>query len=145
MTGENLSQFLQRVMKQKAMSARDIERKTGKKIDNSYISKILNGAVTNPSAKAMVLLAEGLGIDPHEVFTAVTGYELPQHSAAPDPLVLVDLMQRMATNPQLIELLQVWAGLPREQQVPILESLKLLRSQESGPHMDGRGFSLRKG
>ena len=93
----------------------------------------------------MVLLAEGLGIDPHEVFTAVTGYEQPQHSTAPDPLVLVDLMQRMATNPQLIELLQVWAGLPLEHQAAILESLKRFRSQEIGPKIDGRGFRLRKG
>src|SRR5215210_921329 len=73
MIRETLAQFVRRVMKQKALNARDIERNSNKRIDNSYISKIINGSVTNLTANAIVALAQGLEVNPHELFTAITG------------------------------------------------------------------------
>ena len=127
---ETLSQYVRRVMKQKRMSARDIERNCGKKIDNSYISKIINGAVTNLTANAIVALAEGLEVNPHELFTVVSGHDTqPDQEAMPDSFLLVDMMQQLVMNPELMEILQMWVRLLPEDQARMLESLKFLNEE----------------
>lgn len=73
MSGEEFKEYVRRVMNQKGLKAVDVERNSGRTIDRSHVSKFLSGAETNPSAKAMVALAKGLTVDPHEVFAAVTG------------------------------------------------------------------------
>jgi transcriptional regulator with XRE-family HTH domain len=127
---ETLSQYVRRVMKQKRMSARDIERNCGKKIDNSYISKIINGAVTNLTANAIVALAQGLEVNPHELFTVVSGRNAqPDQETKPDSFLLVDMMQQLVMDPELMEVLQVWVRLLPEDRTRILESLRFLNEK----------------
>jgi transcriptional regulator with XRE-family HTH domain len=67
---ENLSEFVQRIMRQKGLSIRDVRERASKKgpIAASYISRIYHGKVTNLTANMIEILAEGLGVDPFEVF-----------------------------------------------------------------------------
>jgi transcriptional regulator with XRE-family HTH domain len=127
MITETLSQFVRRVMKQKALNARDIERNSNKRIDNSYISKIINGSVTNLTANAIVALAQGLGVNPHELLTAISGRgaEAEQEQRV-DSYLLVDMMQQMVMNPEVMELMQEWMRLPEDDRGRLLQSLKLL-------------------
>jgi transcriptional regulator with XRE-family HTH domain len=127
MITETLSQFVRRVMKQKALNARDIERNSNKRIDNSYISKIINGSVTNLTANAIVALAQGLGVNPHELLTAISGRgaEAEQEQRV-DSYLLVDLMQQMVMNPEVMELMQEWMRLPEDDRGRLLQSLKFL-------------------
>jgi transcriptional regulator with XRE-family HTH domain len=144
---ETLSQYVRRVMKQKRMSARDIERNCGKKIDNSYISKIINGAVTNLTANAIIALAQGLEVNPHELFTVVSGHDAqPDEETKLDSFLLVDMMQQIVMNPELMEVLQVWVRLLPEDRARILESLRFLneenqRRQEKHHISNGRQSS----
>jgi transcriptional regulator with XRE-family HTH domain len=139
MIRETLSQYVRRVMKQRALNARDIERNSGKKIDNSYISKIINGTVTNLTANAIVALAQGLRVDPHELFTIVSGHGLEQdRDAKPDSFLLVDLMQQLVMDPQMMEAVQEWARLPGEDKARMLESLRFLNEQSERARQGGK-------
>jgi transcriptional regulator with XRE-family HTH domain len=130
MIKETLSHYVRRVMKQRSLNARDVERNSGKKIDNSYISKIINGTVTNLTANAIVALAQGLRVDPHELFTIVSGHDLDGgREAKPDSLLLVDLMQQMVMDPELIEVLQEWGRLSADDKARMMESLKFLNEE----------------
>ena len=46
------------------------------KIAASYISRIINAKVTNLSVDKLMVLAEGLGVDPFELFAAASGRRL---------------------------------------------------------------------
>lgn len=65
-SSETLSQFVQRVMRQKNLSPREVQKRASAKgqIAASYISRIYNGKVTNLSVDKIVILAEGLDVTP---------------------------------------------------------------------------------
>jgi transcriptional regulator with XRE-family HTH domain len=136
MITETLSQFVRRVMKQKALNARDIERNSNKRIDNSYISKIINGSVTNLTANAIVALAHGLGVNPHDLLTAISGRgaEAEQETRV-DSYLLVDMMQQMVMDPEMMEMMQEWVRLPEEDRGRLLQSLKFLNENNQRAEM----------
>ena len=136
---EPLSEYVRRVMKQKDLKAVDVERNSGGKIDRSHVSKIINGIETNLSAKAMLALAKGLLVDPHEVFTAVTGC-LPDEgrSNAPDMLEVLNLIEKVATDAELMEALRGLIRLPREGLVAFNKSLGFYDQQQQPVRPRGR-------
>ena len=99
---ETLIEYVKRIMRQKNLTLRDIEENSEGEISNSYISKILNGKVKSPTADKIIALARGLQVDPHEVFAAISGKE----QTATNPMVFADIVQRLASDPSLIEILQ---------------------------------------
>lgn len=130
MPNESLSQYVRRIMKQKGFNARDIERNSNKKIDNSYISKIISGKVTNLTADKTVALAAGLGVSPFEVFAAMCGQSLPAEGEQPlDGGMVVDILQKLVNDPRLIEILQLCEGLSPEDQDVVLVRLRYLREK----------------
>jgi transcriptional regulator with XRE-family HTH domain len=125
MTGEKFSEYITRIMKQKGLSARDVERNSGNRIDNSHVSKFLRGSETNPSANAMKALAAGLGVNPHDVFAAVTGYLSDQSApSSPDVLEVLSMMEKVAINPELMEVLRELIRLSPEELASHLRLLK---------------------
>jgi transcriptional regulator with XRE-family HTH domain len=127
---ETVSQFVDRVMRQKGLSARDIERNSGKKVDNSYVSKLLSGKVPNPGINSIIGLAEGLNINPHEILTAVSGQPPPDgQQVSPDAMVVVDIMQKLVMDPELMEVLQEWMRLLPEDKKRVMKSLRFLNEQ----------------
>ena len=54
---ETLSEYIKRVVKQKDLKLRDIERNSDGKITNGYISGIVNGKITNLSVDKLRALA----------------------------------------------------------------------------------------
>ena len=109
---ETLSEYLDRVMKQKRIKPRDIEERAG--ISNSYISKLLSGEKSNVGAPTIVALAQALEVSPFEIFAVVSGAEYEERTI--DPLVLM-------------EALEVFLNLPREDQKSILQTMKALAQQ----------------
>jgi transcriptional regulator with XRE-family HTH domain len=128
MSGEGFNEYVRRVINQKGLKAVDVERNSGRTIDRSHVSKFLSGAETNPSAKAMVALAKGLKVNPHEVFVAVTGCPLSENaSSGLDVLELLSLIERIAADPHLVEVLRGVVSLPEKGRVAFLNMLKLRR------------------
>lgn len=60
---ETIGQYLDRVMRQKNLSPKEVARACG--ITNSYIGRIIKDKGGNLSVKTIVALAEGLEVDPH--------------------------------------------------------------------------------
>jgi transcriptional regulator with XRE-family HTH domain len=72
-TPEDLSDYLRRILQEKSLTGKDVERRSGGAISQSYVSQILNrgaGFLTTEKIKA---LADGLGVDPLEVFAVAAG------------------------------------------------------------------------
>src|SRR5687768_8864155 len=115
---DSLSLFVQRVIRQKGLTIRDVQHRAGgkKRIAASYISRIINGKVTNLSVDKLAILAQGLGVDPFELFAAASGYQARNARGGIDALVLIDTMQRAVGNPASLEVMQRWLRLAPEYQ-----------------------------
>jgi transcriptional regulator with XRE-family HTH domain len=133
MTHETFGDYVWRMMKQKGLKAVDVERNSGGKIDRSHVSKFISGAETNPSAKAMMALAKGLKVDPHEVFTAVTGCPPAENqSNTPDVLEILSLIERAASDAELMGVLRGLMHLPKEGLAAFTRTLSFC-SQQAQP------------
>ena len=124
---ETLDQYLERIMRQKKLSPKDVARACG--ITNSYIGRIIKGKGGNVSVATIVALAEGLDVDPHEVFTAASG-KPPENEGGVNPLLVVDTIQKLMLNPRGLELLQDWLRLTDKNRETLAEFLKSLHEQQ---------------
>lgn len=71
---EDLSDYLRRKLNEdETLTLRKIEERSGRKITHSYLSKILNRVVKNPSVEKLQAIAKGLGVPDDEVLAAVRG------------------------------------------------------------------------
>lgn len=137
MRSEKFSSYLNRVMKQKGLNARDIERNSGKRMDSSHVSKFLRGVETNPSANAMKALAAGLGVNPHEVFAAVTGCSPDGgDTSLPDVMEMLAMMQKVAGDPVLMETLRGLTEISEEGLAAVLDLMEFYYKQnrQAQPH-----------
>ncbi|MDQ1592976.1 MAG: hypothetical protein QOG71_3603 [Pyrinomonadaceae bacterium] len=70
----DLSDYLRRKLNEdETLTLRKIEERSGGKITHSYLSKILNRVVKNPSVEKLQAIAKGLGVSDDEVLAAVRG------------------------------------------------------------------------
>ena len=123
---ETLSQYLERVLRQKNLSPKDVAKKCG--LTNSYIGRITKGQGGNLSVDTIVKLASGLGVDAHEIFTAASGIA-PRDTTGIDPLLILDLIQKVISDPKGMELLREWLQLPAKKQRSLFDFIKFLNEQ----------------
>jgi transcriptional regulator with XRE-family HTH domain len=131
---DSLSQYVRRICRQKNLSIRDIQERAGGKeqIAASYISRIINGKVTNLSVDKLIILAEGLDVDPFELFAAASGRQSRSARGGIDALVLIDIIQQTVANPDSLEVLEGWLRFPPEHRLAVLNLIRVL-SQKSKP------------
>jgi len=143
MSGETFSEYVRRVMKQKGLKAVDVERSSGGKFDRSHVSKLMGGVEKNPSANAMMALAKGLKVNPHDVFTAATGCP-PSDGKSPEVNVmeLLALIERITADPELVEAVRGLVNLPEKGRIAFLNMLKL--RAETSPVTRGNKPSPKK-
>ena len=114
--GENLSSYVQRIMREKGLKRSDVARNSGDKIAGSYVGRIIAGTVKNLSVEKIEALARGLDVDAHEIFTASIGR--PPRSAKGEPTVDLptfgDMVQKLATVADLLELFRMCPGYERQ-------------------------------
>jgi transcriptional regulator with XRE-family HTH domain len=139
MRRETFGEYVTRVMRQKGLGATDVERKSGNKIDRSHVSKIMRGVETNPSAKAMMALAAGLGVGPHEIFTAVTGCPPDESQAnAPDVREILSMMERVAMDSELADALRGFMRIPEGGRAAVARMLELSYEEHQQASRRGR-------
>ena len=119
---ETLSQYLERVMRQKGLTPKEVARKCG--LTNSYIGRITKGQGGNLSVDTIVKLAFGLNVDPHEIFTAASG--IPVKGSGVDPLLILDLIQRVISDPKGMDLLREWLEIPANKQKSLFDFIRFL-------------------
>ena len=102
---ESLAQYVKRVMKEKGLSSRDVQARSGNKIADSYVNKITSGKTKNPSISKTQALAVGLGVDEDEVFKIARGIPLGESGSRggePWPTnILVDAITKITSDPDL--------------------------------------------
>ena len=124
-TNETLTDFIQRVLRQKALSLHDVERNSDSAITSSYISKIARGNIKSVSVETIAALAVGLDVDPFEVFAAA--YGRPHRSEDEiSPLLLIDVMQKVVTYPQLVQVIQSWPKMSDKGRASLLQYIEIL-------------------
>lgn len=70
---ETLAQHVAKTMRDKGLTAREVERLSGGKITHSYVNKIKNGDARNPSLPLLQALAKGLAVTEEKIFSLVRG------------------------------------------------------------------------
>jgi transcriptional regulator with XRE-family HTH domain len=77
---ENLSDFIRRIRREKELPLEQVVRNSGNLIAGSYINRIENGLVANPSTAKLKAIAKGLGISDEEIFAVARGKALDETS-----------------------------------------------------------------
>ena len=98
-----LSEYVDRVMSEKGLSAYEVERRCDGQISDSYVQRIRDGASKRPSVPRLRALAKGLGVDFNEILTVAEGRE-PGPGWTPQSLV--DAMQKIVASEALTEMVQ---------------------------------------
>jgi transcriptional regulator with XRE-family HTH domain len=124
---ESLGQYLERILHQRRLTPKEAAKKCG--ITNSYIGRIIKGQGGNYSVETILALADGLELDPHEVFAAATGRPVKAEGGLVDPLFIVDLIQKMLVDPHGLEILRQWIKLSKKDREMLLNLLRLLNEQ----------------
>jgi transcriptional regulator with XRE-family HTH domain len=70
---ETIGEYVKRVRVLKELSLAEVQRRSGNGIAGSYINRIENGYITNPTPAKLRALALGLGVDPQELFDIAQG------------------------------------------------------------------------
>lgn len=125
----DLREYVKSIMDEKNFGVRDVERASGNRISASHVSKILNGSAGNLTADKIVGLALGLGVDPHEVFSVISGHALREESP-PDLVKFTGLMQKLAANLALLGAVEELVRFDKKDQAKALEMLKFVNTRK---------------
>lgn len=136
---ENLSEYIKRVVKQKDLKLRDIERNSEGKITNGYISGIVNGKITNLSVDKLKALALGLDVDAYDIFAAALGEERHKvrsisNKTAPNAEWLIEVLQEILASPELTNLVDELVHLSRKERAMVMKVVQSLIDRERQPH-----------
>jgi transcriptional regulator with XRE-family HTH domain len=127
-------------MKLKGLTNRDVQRRSGGNITDSYVSGIRSGRTHNPSAEKLTALAEGLGVNADEVFHIASGMREPlaetDKPSAADLMLILETVQKAVLVPEVPEILNEILCLSADEREMFLKYFKRLN--------ETRGKSQRK-
>lgn len=72
---EGLADYVRRVRREKGLSTLDVERNSGNRITDGYVSQIENGYVKNVSPEKLTALAKGLDVLEDDIFAVARGVQ----------------------------------------------------------------------
>jgi len=111
---ETLAEYLDRLMRQQNLTPKALAKRCG--LTDSYIIRIRNGSADNLTVETIVKLANGLEVNPHELFARASGVSA-YADVAVDALLLLETMQRVAADPPSLEMVRLLMGFtPDERQ-----------------------------
>lgn len=99
-----LSEYVQKVMDDKGLSALEVERRSNNKITDGHVQNIQKGKTTNLNQSTLLALAEGLGVDPVELFKVSAGLQVYKETWTPYSLVKV--MNILVDNAEMARIVQ---------------------------------------
>ena len=68
-----LAEYVDRIMKERGLSAYEVEKRSGNQIADSYVVRIRQGKSKRPSVPKLKGLAKGLGVDYNELLEVAGG------------------------------------------------------------------------
>lgn len=128
---EELSRYVKRVMDEKKLSLRDVQRRSGDRITQGYVGALVKGKYGNPTIQKLKALARGLGVDEEEVFRAARGAsrarKAKERRAPAEVLEVLDLMKEVAQNAIVKTILEELVKLPPNPQKVVLKTVRALK------------------
>jgi len=133
-----LARYVARVLKEKRLSRRDVQVISGWKITDAYVGSIINGRAKNLSVEKLQALARGLGVNEDEIFRVARGAADSDQvdTRAGDPwhsVMFLRLMERVVSDPDVKEILDVVVELSEEDRAIVLKIAKSLSRTHRKP------------
>jgi len=129
-----LSRYVERVMKEKHLSRRDVSLRSGGEITDSYVSAILSGSAKNPSIDKLKALAHGLRVREMGLIRAAFGLsEEPVSREAEDQshnLLLLDITKKTLISYDVAEIVQEVIKLTPAERAVVLQYVKRVGKAE---------------
>jgi len=125
-----LSRYVERVMKEKHLSRRDVKLRSGGEITDSYVSGIISGSAKNPSVDKLKALARGLRVREIELIRVAFGLsdERVPHRVADHShnLLLLDITKKAVISNDVAEIVQEVVKLAPAERAVVLQYVKRL-------------------
>ena len=130
-----LSRYVRRVMREKRLKQREVERRSGGKITDGYVADILCGRAKNPSVEKILALARGLDVDPNELFAvacAPLGVTIGrnQNVDSQDTLSFLEMMREVAKCEDLTKIVEESIRLMPEERAIVLRSIESINERK---------------
>jgi|SRR5689334_16842726 len=138
---ETLAEYLDRVMRQKNLTPKELAKRCG--LTDSYIGRLRKGNGDNLTVETILKLAKGLGVHPHELFTAASGVP-PNEKPQTDLLVVLAQMQKLATDENGPEALRQLLGFSAAERKAMLDYIAYCKRPPSKGKPNGKGKPRKK-
>ncbi|MEK6285069.1 MAG: helix-turn-helix domain-containing protein [Acidobacteriota bacterium] len=139
---QGLSHYVDRVMKEKHLSRRDVKLRSGGEITDSYVSGIISGTAKNLSVEKLKALARGLRVRELELIRVAFGLsdEREAHRSVDlsHNLVLVDITKKTVISNDVAEIVQEVVKLSPADRAIVLQYIKRLGKPERRAQRKGR-------
>jgi transcriptional regulator with XRE-family HTH domain len=121
-----LNDYVQRVMRDKSLGLKDVERNSHGRISHGYVSDILTEKTTNPSVGKLKALALGLGVSEDEIFRVARG--LPIEGDSNQVERLLPTFNDLSDSEQslIYTLASFFKGLSEAEQTLIVEFARMI-------------------
>lgn len=127
---QGLSRYVERVMKEKHLSRRDVRLRSGGGITDSYVSGIISGTAKNLSVAKLKALARGLRVREIELIRVAFGLsDEPVPQRVPDQshnLLLLDITKKTVISNDVAEIVQEVVKLPPAERSIVLQYVQRL-------------------
>ena len=126
---QGLSRYVERVMKEKHLSRRDVKLRSGGEITDSYVSGIINGSAKNLSIDKLKALARGLRVREMELIRVAfeLSDDVPQRVVDQSHnLLLLDISRKTVISNDLAEIVQEVIKLSAPERAVVLQYVKRL-------------------
>lgn len=125
---QGLSRYVERVMKAKHLSRRDVKLRSGGEITDSYVSGIISGSAKNLSVGKLKALARGLRVPDIELIRVAFGFsdERVPHPVADQShnLLLLDITKKTVISNDVAEIAQEVIKLSPADRAVVLQYVK---------------------
>ncbi len=125
-----LSRYVERVMKEKHLSRRDVKLRSGGEITDSYVSGIISGSAKNLSVDKLKALARGLRVREIELIRVAFGLSderVPHRDADQSHnLLLLDITKKAVISNDVAEIVQEVIKLSPAERAVVLQYVKRL-------------------
>jgi transcriptional regulator with XRE-family HTH domain len=139
---QGLSSYVERVMKEKRLSRRDVKLRSGGEITDSYVSGIISGSATNLSVDKLKALARGLRVREMELIRVAFGIsdEPVLHRVADQShnLLLLDISKKTVMSNDIAEIVQEVVKLAPADRAIVLQYVQRLGRLDRKPQRKRR-------
>ena len=131
---QGLSHYVERVMKEKHLSRRDVKLRSGGEITDSYVSGIISGSAKNLSVGKLKALARGLRVREIELVRVAFGLSDERAPQQLDDqshnLLLLDITKKTVISNDIAEIVQEVIKLSATDRAIVLQFVERLGKAE---------------